>query len=158
MVVHVPPVGRCGKTPAPGKMDGMSALPASVPYPRADEICRWTLASFGELSGLRADLRAAVDVAAAGPEVTDRMTVVANELATNALRHGLPPTVVRLLREGDRLIIDVSDHDREAEPRLAENRPLGGGGLGLRLTRTFAVDVGWYATERTKHVWASFPS
>ncbi|MCU7723047.1 ATP-binding protein [Actinoplanes sp. KI2] len=135
----------------------MSSLPASVPYPRADEICRWTLASFGELRGLRADLRAAVDVAAAGPDVTDRMTVVANELATNALRYGLPPAVVRLLSEGDRLIIDVSDHDREAEPRVAEDRPLGAGGLGLQLTRTFAIDVGWYSTELTKHVWASFP-
>ena len=139
-------------------MDAMSSLPLSIPYPRAAEICRWNLATFGDLRGLRADLRAAVDVAAAGQDVVDRMTMVANELATNALRHGLPPTVVRLLREGDRLIIDVSDHDREAEPRLADNRPLGGGGLGLQLTRTFAIDVGWYATELTKHVWASFPS
>src|SRR4051794_38051761 len=118
MVVHVPPVGRCGKTPGPERMDAMSSLPVSIPYPRAEEICRWTLASFRELRGLRAGLRAAVDVAAAGPDVTDRMTVVANELATNALRYGLPPAVVRLLREGDRLIIDVSDRDREAEPRV----------------------------------------
>jgi len=139
-------------------MDTMSSLPASVPYPRATEICRWTLANFGDLRGLRAELRTAVDVAAAGPDVTDRVTVVANELATNALRHGLPPTVVRLLREGDRLIIDVSDRDREAEPRVATNRPLGAGGLGLQLARRFAIDVGWYATELAKHVWASFPS
>ena len=139
-------------------MDAMSSLPASVPYPRATEICRWTVAAFGDLRGLRADLRAAEDVAAAGPDVVDRVTVVANELATNALRHGLPPTVVRLLREGDRLIIDVSDHDRAAEPRVADNRPLGAGGLGLQLTRRFAIDVGWYATELTKHIWASFPS
>jgi serine/threonine-protein kinase RsbW len=139
-------------------MDAMSSLPSSVPYPRATEICRWTLANFGDLRRLRADLRATVDVAAAGPDVVDRMTVVANELATNALRHGLPPTVVRLLREGDRLIIEVSDRDREGEPRVAENRPPGGGGLGLQLTRTFAIDVGWYTTELTKHVWASFPS
>ena len=139
-------------------MDAMSSLPASDPYPRATEICRWTLADFGDLRGLRADLRATEDVTAAGPDVVDRVTVVANELATNALRHGLPPTVVRLLRDGDRLIIDVADHDREAEPRIAENRPLGDGGLGLQLTRRFAVDVGWYATELAKHVWASFPS
>ncbi|WP_239117704.1 hypothetical protein [Paractinoplanes ferrugineus] len=37
------------------------------------------------------------------------MPLVMTELATNALRHGLPPTVVRLLREGDRLIIDVAE-------------------------------------------------
>ncbi|MFF5297717.1 ATP-binding protein [Paractinoplanes globisporus] len=135
----------------------MSSLPDSVPYPRAAEICRWTLATFGDLRVLRAELRDAV-AGAAGGDVTDRITVVANELATNALRHGLPPTVVRLMREGDRLIIDVADHDRDGEPRIAVDRPLGAGGLGLQLTRTYAADVGWYSTEVTKHIWASFPS
>lgn len=141
-------------------MDAMSSVPASVPYPSAAEICRWTLATFGELRGLRAGLREAV-AAVFGPDrgdISDRMTVVATELATNALRHGLPPTVVRLLRERDRLIIDVSDHDRDAEPRVEADRPLGKGGLGLQLTYKFATDVGWYSTDVTKHVWASFPS
>jgi anti-sigma regulatory factor (Ser/Thr protein kinase) len=139
-------------------MGVMSSLPASDPYPSAAEKCRWTLASFGDLRVLRAQLREALAESDGTSDVTDRMTVVANELATNALRHGLPPTVVRLLRQGDRLIIDVADHDRDAEPRVAEDRPLGAGGLGLQLTRTFAIDVGWYATDATKHVWASFPS
>jgi len=136
----------------------MTSLPASVPYPLAAEICRWTLATFRDLRGLRAELRATLARSAKTDDITDRMTVVANELATNALRHGRPPTVVRLLRQDDRLIIDVADHDRDAEPRLAEDRPLGAGGLGLQLTRTFAIDVGWYSTDATKHVWASFPS
>ena len=65
--------------------------------------------------------------------------------------------MVRLLSDGDRLIIDVADQDLAAEPRV-EDRPLGAGGLGLQLTRSFAIDVGWYAAEDTKHVWASFPS
>jgi two-component sensor histidine kinase len=86
------------------------------------------------------------------------MTVVANELATNALRHGLPPTVVRLLRAGDHLILDVADHDLNAAPEVVDDRPLGEGGLGLQLTQTFAVDIGWYTANRTKHVWASFPA
>lgn len=141
-------------------MNAMTSLPESVPYPSAAEICRWTLVAFGDLRGLRAELREVVTRSARGDpgEVADRMTVVANELATNALRHGLPPTVVRLLRDGNRLIIDVADQDREAEPRVAVDRPLGAGGLGLQLTRTYAVDVGWYATDVAKHVWASFPS
>jgi anti-sigma regulatory factor (Ser/Thr protein kinase) len=85
------------------------------------------------------------------------MAVVATELATNALRHGLPPTEVRLLRDHDRLIIDVADHDMAAAPVLDEDRPLGAGGLGLQLAREFAVDVGWYLSDLTKHVWAGFP-
>jgi anti-sigma regulatory factor (Ser/Thr protein kinase) len=136
-------------------MDRMTSLPVSEPYPGAVELSRWTLDSFSELRGLRAALREAV--AESAGEISDRMTVVATELATNALRHGLPPTEVRLLRDGDRLIIDVADHDLSAPPELDADRPLGAGGLGLQLTRTFAIDVGWYATETAKHVWASFP-
>jgi hypothetical protein len=51
----------------------------------------------------------------------------------------------------------VADHDLSAAPEVAEDRPLGAGGLGLQLTQTFAVDIGWYTTDSTKHVWASFP-
>ena len=141
-------------------MGGMTA----VPHPAAVELHSWTLDSFTELRSLRAALREAVveEPAVESPEVDlddvfDRMAVVATELATNALRHGLPPTVVRLLREDDHLILDVADHDLQAQPRLDVDRPLGAGGLGLQLTKTFAIDVGWYITDVTKHVWASFP-
>jgi serine/threonine-protein kinase RsbW len=134
------------------------------PYPKAVELHSWTLDSFHGLRVLRAALREAVmhTPVVENPDVDlddifDRMAVVATELATNALRHGLPPTVVRLLREDDHLILDVADHDLKAEPHLDVDRPLGAGGLGLQLTKTFAIDVGWYTTDVTKHVWASFP-
>jgi anti-sigma regulatory factor (Ser/Thr protein kinase) len=141
-------------------MDDMSSLPTSVPYPAAVELHRWRLDKFPELRRLRAGLREAVAETATRPpgDLSDRMTVVATELATNALRHGLPPTEVVLLRDHDRLIIDVTDHDLEAAPRLDEDRPLGAGGLGLQLAKEFAIEVGWYTSEVTKHVWASFPS
>jgi hypothetical protein len=42
-------------------------------------------------------------------------------------------------------------------PELADTRPLGAGGRGLHLAGAFSLDVGWYATERTKNIWASFP-
>jgi anti-sigma regulatory factor (Ser/Thr protein kinase) len=141
-------------------MDDVPPTPASGPHPAAVELRCWTLDSFGELRGLRAGLREAVaEASGAEPgDLFDRMAIVATELATNALRHGLPPTVVRLLAERDRLIIDVADHDRRAEPLPDDDRPLGHGGLGLRLVRTFAVEIGWYTTEDTKNVWASFPT
>lgn len=137
-------------------MAPMTTLPSSVPPQTAVELRRWTLDTYGELRTLRAGLREVVD-SEASDDILDRMTVVATELATNALRHGLPPTVVCLLRDGDRLIIDVADHDTDAVPQFAEGRPLGAGGLGLQLTRTFANDIGWYAEDAAKHVWASFP-
>jgi serine/threonine-protein kinase RsbW len=141
-------------------MDAMSSLPASVPHPAAVELRCWRLDNFRELRSLRADLRDAVAGGANRTlgDLAERMAVVATELATNALRHGLPPTEVRLLRDHDRLIIDVADHDLEAAPVLDEDRPLGAGGLGLQLTREFALDVGWYIGGATKHVWAGFPS
>ena len=148
-------LGHCVISSDPGKMDGMTALPTSTPHPAAVEIRRWALGSFRELRSLRAALREIV--AGHAGEISDRMAVVATELATNALRHGLPPTVVRLMQSGDRLIIDVADHHLTAAPQLDEGRPLGAGGLGLQLARTFAADVGWYASDTTKHVWASFP-
>nr|WP_296063528.1 ATP-binding protein [uncultured Actinoplanes sp.] len=131
----------------------MSSLRISVPPAAAAELRRWTLDDFQELRELRAALRLALGDQ---DDLCDRIAVVATELATNALRHGLPPTVVRLMRQGDRLIVDVADHDLAASPEPAD-RPLGEGGLGLRLAQTFAADVGWYIADETKHVWASFP-
>jgi serine/threonine-protein kinase RsbW len=143
-------------------MVGMASLPVSAPHREAVELHRWILDSYDELRGLRASLHDVITngvVSASDPldDVFDRMAVVTTELATNALRHGLPPTVVRLLRAGDHLVLDVADHDMGAPPELVDDRPLGDGGLGLQLTQTFAVDIGWYTADDTKHVWASFP-
>ncbi|MEU4694398.1 ATP-binding protein [Actinoplanes sp. NPDC023714] len=90
-------------------------------------------------------------------DVAERIAVVATELATNALRHGRPPAEVRLLRVGDLLVVDACDHDPEGEPQFDTERPLGQGGLGLLLARTFALEVGWHRDGSSKHVWASFP-
>ncbi|MEV6306221.1 ATP-binding protein [Actinoplanes sp. NPDC051861] len=142
----------------------MTALPASVPHPGAVELRCWALDSYKGLRRLRAELREVLMEVMGVPlgmvvprgDVVDRMAVVTTELATNALRHGRAPTVVRLLQVEDRLVVDVADHDVEAEPRFDPDRPPGRGGLGLVLARTFATEVGWYRREGTKHVWASF--
>ncbi|MEU4429031.1 ATP-binding protein [Actinoplanes sp. NPDC024001] len=136
----------------------MTALPDSVPHSGAVELRCWTLDDFRGLRHLRAALRSELAARGAGEfgDLVDRMVVVATELATNALRYGLPPTEVRLLHADDRLIIDVADRDLETEPRFDLDRPPGAGGLGLALARTFAADVGWFKTGETKHVWAGF--
>ncbi|TDC49661.1 ATP-binding protein [Micromonospora sp. KC207] len=140
----------------------MGSLHTSSPPPRAVEIRRWALAGGAELRGLRASLHEALNghALAEGEELDDipeRVVLVATELATNALLHGLPPTTVRLLRDDDLFILDVADHDLTTVPEMAETRPLGAGGRGLQLARAFSLDVGWYATEGAKHIWASFP-
>ncbi|MEV4281498.1 ATP-binding protein [Actinoplanes xinjiangensis] len=140
----------------------MSPLRTSPPPPDATELTEWVLDSPEQLRVLRAGLIAALNEHTAAQrealaDIPDRMVLVATELATNAIRHGRPPTVVRLLRARDQFVLDVADHDLSTVPELADIRPVNAGGRGLHLAEAFAVTVGWYATDTTKHIWATFP-
>ncbi|WP_093618522.1 ATP-binding protein [Actinoplanes philippinensis] len=140
----------------------MTELLTSPPPPQADGLHAWALSDSTELRSLRARLRQAVNAFAATDgaaldEIAENMVLVATELATNAIRHGLPPVTVRLLHTADQFVIDVADHDLSAVPELAGTRPPGAGGRGLHLARALSLQVGWYATDTTKHVWACFP-
>ncbi len=149
-------IDRCG-----GHMGTMTYLAAQTP-PAMTEVSRWVLDSAAQLKLLRASLHEALTgkvlpAGAALDEIPEKVVLVATELATNALRHGLPPTIVRLGRAGDTFVLDVVDHAPEAVPEVAEDRALGRGGLGLQLARQFSLDMGWYLDDDTKHVWAEFP-
>ena len=131
------------------------------PPAAAAEVARWTLDEPRHLRQLRAALLAAVaDGIPSGTgdrtDLDERLTVVASELAGNALRHGRPPTVVALRRVRGLLIIDVRDNDPDGRPTVEERRAPGAGGLGLALVERLAQDVGWYRTATGKHVWAVF--
>ena len=121
----------------------------------------WVVDSSRQLTALRAGV---VDAVAADGVPAEElvgtahiMVLVASELATNALRHGIPPTVVRLMRSGGTYLLDVADHDLGTTPYLAGERPPGEGGFGLQIARRLALEVGWYARGTTKHFWATFP-
>jgi serine/threonine-protein kinase RsbW len=144
----------------------MTFLRAQGP-PAMTELRRWVLDTPSELKTLRASLHEALtgNVLPAGAEldeVPEKVVLVATELATNALRHGLPPTTVRLGKatvaaEGEhRFVLDVMDHAPDVVPVFSEDRELGQGGLGLQLARRFALDIGWYVNGESKHVWAEF--
>lgn len=139
----------------------MGQLRTSPPPPSATELERWVLDTPAGLRDLRASLRDALtrhglvqgeDL----DEVPHLVVLVATELATNALRHGLPPTVVTLLSAEACFILDVSDHDVGTVPELSDTRPLDSGGRGLLLAQSVSLAVGWYATGDTKNIWASF--
>jgi len=140
----------------------MSLLRTSPPPAQAVELEQWSLSHGDELRPLRLGLRDALSAhrlvdPAVTDEVTDRVVLVATELASNALRHGHPPAVVRLLRCDSRFLVDVADHDVAGVPQLAGIHLAGVGGRGLHIVRTLALDLCWYATTTTKHIWASFP-
>jgi serine/threonine-protein kinase RsbW len=132
----------------------------SRPPPTA-ELRRWRLHGHDELCSLRASLHQALseirtadgdDVA----EISERVALVATELATNALQHGRPPTTVRLLRQDDDVVLDVADHNPGDAPLAATLTLAGQRGRGLPIVRAMSRDVGWYAQGDVKHVWASF--
>ena len=136
-------------------------LPTSTPPARFALEREWVIETPRELSELRAGIGRAVASDGEPPEELDAtahtMVLVASELATNALRHGIPPTVVRLLRSEGTYLLDVADHDLGTTPYVAGARPPGEGGFGLQIARRLALEVGWYTSGSTKHVWATFP-
>ncbi|MCY1143781.1 ATP-binding protein [Actinoplanes sp. Pm04-4] len=138
----------------------MNGLEQTLP-PDAVVMHTWVLDSTTELQGLRAALSRAlhgekVSAVKRLGDVPERMVLVATELATNAIRHGLAPTEVRLLRTAGGFLLDVTDQDPDSVPELAAADEQALGGRGLALAQSFALDVGWYCTTSTKHVWATF--
>ncbi|GAA4730775.1 hypothetical protein GCM10023216_23320 [Isoptericola chiayiensis] len=132
-------------------------LPNTPPAAHFTEIARWTLTDVEEVADLRADLQSRLGTDGAGDleSTAEKLVLVASELATNAIRHGLPPTVVRLMVGDGAFLLDVADHDISSAPLLAPDRDAGHGGLGLRIARRLALAVGWYTTTTAKHVWAT---
>ncbi|WP_298455812.1 ATP-binding protein [uncultured Cellulomonas sp.] len=142
--------------------DTDEGLASSRPPANFAAVRTWALNTVQELAALRSALRREL-AAGADPEpelgtVADQMVLVASELATNALRHGIPPTIVQLSRNQETFLLDVADHDLRTAPRIAGTRAPGLGGFGLQIARRIALDVGWYTSRTTKHVWALFPA
>ena len=143
--------------------DAMSLLRTSPPPAQAVELERWLLTGGTDLRPMRVGLLAALTAyGLVGPDepdgTGDRVILVATELASNALRHGSPPAVVALLRGAGEFFVDVADQDPAGAPRLAHVGHDGVGGRGLHIARTLSREMCWYVTDRTKHIWASFPA
>ncbi|WP_229242545.1 ATP-binding protein [Cellulosimicrobium marinum] len=137
-------------------------LPLSRPPEHFEPVREWTLDSVAELSTLRGELGDLLRDGEAAPDVglastPERVVLVASELATNALEHGRPPTIVRLRRSGESWLLEVADHEVTTPPVYAGERVPGAGGLGLHLARTLALDVGWFTEGTTKCLWVTFP-
>ncbi|MGC4893705.1 ATP-binding protein [Micromonospora sp. DT31] len=140
----------------------MGQLRTSPPPPQATELDQWVLDSPEDLHALRASLRDALNRHGLVQgedldEVPHLVVLVATELASNALRHARPPTIVTLLAADDLFLLDVADHDVGTVPELTDISPTDSGGRGLFLAQSVSLDVGWYATGGTKNIWASFP-
>ncbi|GAA2554296.1 hypothetical protein GCM10010435_25930 [Winogradskya consettensis] len=132
--------------------------PRSAPPPaHAVELRRWSLTSGDDLHAMRSELTGELSDRRLGDgELGERMTLAATELASNALRHGLPPVQVQLLRTPEDLIIAVSDGDVTGVPQSDGDGGLVAGGRGLLIVGAVADDLCWHADGTVKYVWASF--
>jgi hypothetical protein len=140
-----------------------AGLESARPPARFRAVREWSLDSLTDLSRVRRELLTEVTAPHAEPQlrlgqVPENMVLVASELATNALQHGHPPTVLSLHSDQDDYLLDVGDTNLEGTPVYAGERPSGAGGFGLMIARRLSQVVGWYTTETTKHVWAIFPA
>ncbi|MFF0387340.1 SpoIIE family protein phosphatase [Kitasatospora sp. NPDC004615] len=79
--------------------------------------------------------------------------LVVSELVTNAVRYGLPPIGLRLIRDGGTLICEVSDASSTA-PHLRRARTYDEGGRGLLLVAQLCRNWGTRHTPRGKTIWA----
>lgn len=130
--------------------------------PPAVEVGRWTVHAPGELRELRGSLhRELAEHSGADlletAEIADRVALVATELAGNALRHGLPPTEIRLMMGDEFWVLDVADAELAKVPELTRADGMNPGGRGLLIAGSVSDSLGWYATDKVKHVWAAVP-
>jgi two-component sensor histidine kinase len=136
------------------------ALWGSAPLPSGfRELWCQELHSLAELSKLRARLRATLTGSArvVHPERehwSERLVLIADELTSNALRHGGPPVATALGSAGSRWLLTVSDSSLEAPPTPAQGRDPRLGGFGLYLVADLSAAHGWYRRRGAKTVWA----
>jgi len=117
------------------------------------------LHSLAELRALRARLRRTLTGSAtvAHPERehwSERLVLVADELTSNALRHGGAPVATALSRLADRWLVCVNDSSTAVPPQPAQGRDPTLGGFGLYLVADLSAAHGWWLDRGAKSVWA----
>ncbi|TYP82904.1 ATP-binding protein [Blastococcus xanthinilyticus] len=131
---------------------------ARPPHGFAEVWCQ-ELRSLAELAGLRARLRSSTTGSrtVAEPERdhwSERLVLIADELTSNALRHGGAPVAAVLGRAGGQWLIAVRDAKAEVPPTPARGRDPGLGGFGLYLVADLSAAHGWFTEPGAKTAWA----
>ena len=119
------------------------------------------LESLGDLSRVRRTVRqyllgslaAAGDLPPAAEDAVDEALLVIDELASNALRHGLPPASLHLADLGACWLAAVTDAAPDRPPTPARDRPAGQGGYGLYVIGDLTLAHGVHYEPACKTVW-----
>ncbi|SDN76818.1 Histidine kinase-like ATPase domain-containing protein [Klenkia soli] len=127
--------------------------------PQADRLVH-LLESIRSLGAVRRQVRAFLraglpdDAGEAAEDAVEHAVLVIDELTSNALRHGRPPSRLQVCDEPDRWIVVVSDAAPERMPTPAVERPAGAGGYGLHLVADLTGAHGVHYETDQKLVWA----
>lgn len=111
-----------------------------------------------DLALLRRRLRAAAAAGFSPPDGVDddveALLLTFEELSSNSLRHGRPPTRVAINLTATGWLIEVSDAAPDRLPIPAIGRDAARGGLGLYLVARLCRGYGWVVEGGRKRVWA----
>jgi len=136
------------------------ALWRSAPLPSGfhEHWCQ-ELGTLAELAKLRARLRTTLTGSATVVDPqrehwSERLVLIADELTSNALRHGGSPVGTALSSAGHQWLLAVSDTSPDVPPTPARGRDPGQGGFGLYLVADLAARHGWTRRPAMKTVWA----
>jgi signal transduction histidine kinase len=136
------------------------ALWRSAPLPSGfhEHWCQ-ELGTLAELAKLRARLRTTLTGSATVVDPqrehwSERLVLIADELTSNALRHGGSPVGTALSSAGHQWLLAVSDTSPDVPPTPARGRDPGQGGFGLYLVADIAQRHGWTRRPAMKTVWA----
>ena len=136
------------------------ALWRSAPLPSGfhEHWCQ-ELGTLAELAKLRARLRTTLTGSATVVDPqrehwSERLVLIADELTSNALRHGGAPVATALSRSDDQWLLAVSDSSSKVPPMPAQGRDPGLGGFGLYLVADLSAQHGWFQEPGAKTVWA----
>lgn len=95
------------------------------------------------------------DVTPAVEDAVAQAVLVIDELTSNALRHGSPPSSLHIGDDEGRWIVVVTDGAPGRAPTPARERPAGQGGYGLHVIADLTADHGVHYEDDRKLVWAS---
>lgn len=138
-----------------------SRCPPPALGPGAHVLGRWQPATLADLTAHRQELSAALHDGARPPDAheaaVEALTLLFEELVSNAVRHGTSPVVVEVRDVAGGWLVDVSDAAVDRPPSPAVDRDPARGGLGLYLTAALSTACGWIEDGGRKHVWAHIP-
>jgi len=87
-------------------------------------------------------------------DAVGQAVLVIDELTSNALRHGAPPSSLHIGDDEGRWIVIVTDGAPGRAPTPARERPAGQGGYGLYVIADLTAEHGVHYEPERKLVWA----